>query len=337
MCISSTGRDERKEFDQMKALRLVQSSPQPLLVEEAMPRPKPAAGEVLVRVHAVAVTPTEVQWYGTSRAKDGTPRAGAVLGHEFSGEIVECGVGVTEFAAGQEVFGMNDWLAEGALAECCVTTPELIARKPERLSHEQAATVPISALTAWQGLFDRGGLQRGERVLIHGGAGAVGLFAVQLAHAHGAHVITTVSANDTDFARSLGADQALDYRGTPFETCVRDIDLVFDTVGPKIVQRSWQVMKPRARVVTVAVESKSAEDDRVRGAFFIFEQNKTQLEHMAGLLQAGKLQPALDAVVSVSAATEAYRGAVPRRRPGKLVISPIEWSIPQASGVNTGR
>ncbi len=321
----------------MKVLRLVNSTPQPLLVEEEMPRPEPGAVDVLVRVYAMAVTPTEIQWYGTSQTKDGGHRTAPVLGHEFSGEIVECGEGVMEYAVGQEVFGMNDWFAEGALAEYCVTRPELITRKPERLSHEEAATIPISALTAWQGLFDRGRLQDGERVLIHGGAGAVGLFAVQLAHRRGAHVITTVAANDIEFARSLGADEALDYRGTPFEECVREIDLVFDTVGPDVVRRSWQVMKPRGRLVTVAVESKWAEDDRVRGAFFIFEQDKTQLEQVGRLFQDGKLQAALDTVVPVSAATEAYRGAVPKRRPGKLVISPLQWSVPRASLTNTGR
>ncbi|HYP08263.1 MAG TPA: NADP-dependent oxidoreductase [Bryobacteraceae bacterium] len=319
----------------MKVLRLVSSTPEPMLVEEESPRPEPRSGEVLIRVHAVAVTPTEVHWYGTLRTSDGAPRLAPVLGHEFSGEIVECGQGVEEFAVGQEVFGMNNWFAEGALAEYCVTTPELIVRKPETLSHDDAATVPISALTAWQGLFDHGSLQRGERVLIHGGAGAVGLFAVQLAHIHGAHVISTVSADNMDFVRSIGANEAIDYRGVPFEECVGDIDLVFDTVGPEVVRRSWQVLKPGGRFVTVAVESKWATDERVRGAFFIFEQDRIQLEQVSQLLHEGKLYPALDRVVPVSAATDAYRGAVTKRRPGKLVISPLEWSVPQASVTNT--
>ena len=198
----------------MKALRLVSSAPNPLLVEEEMPRPGPQAGEVVVRVRAVAVTPTELLWYPTSHTKDGGPRTAPVLGHEFSGDIAACGEGVRDFAIGQDVYGMSDWFAEGALAEYCVTRPEWIANKPRGLTHEEAASVPISALTAWQGLFGRGRLQPAERVLIHGGTGAVGMFAVQLAHGHAARVITTVSASNMAFVRSLGADDALDYRGT---------------------------------------------------------------------------------------------------------------------------
>ena len=313
----------------MKALRLVSSVPEPLLVEEEMPRPQPQAGEVVVRVHAVAVTPTELLWYPTSHTRDGGPRNAAVLGHEFSGEIAECGEGVTDFAIGQEVYGMNDWFAEGALAEYCVTRPEWIANKPRGLSHEEAASVPISALTAWQGLLERGRLQPAERVLIHGGAGAVGMFAVQLAHTHGAQVITTVSASDIALAKSLGADDALDYRGTPFEDCVREIDLVFDTVGGDILRRSWQVLKPGGRLVTVAVDSESEPDERVRQAFFIVEPSRTQLVEVGKLIEAGKLQTVLDTVLPVSAATGAYAGTVARQGRGKLVISTRPWASEQ--------
>jgi NADPH:quinone reductase-like Zn-dependent oxidoreductase len=311
----------------MKALRLVSSAPQPLLAEEEMPRPEAQLGEVVVRVRAAAVTPTELLWYPTSHTRDGSPRNAPVLSHEFSGEIAERGEGVTDFAIGQDVYGMNSWFAEGALAEYCVTRPEWIADKPQQLSHEEAASVPISALTAWQGLFERGRLQRAERVLIHGGTGAVGMFAVQLAHLHGAHVITTVSAKNIGFVRSLGADEALDYRGTSFHDFVREIDLVFDTVGGDTVQRSWQVLRPQGRLVTVAVDSKTASDERVRQAFFILEPKRAQLVEVSTLLDAGKLKPVLDTVVPVSAATEAYAGAIAKHGRGKLVISTAEWSL----------
>ncbi len=310
----------------MKALRLTRSAPQPLLVEEEMPRPQPHPGEVVVRVRAAAVTPTELLWYPTSHTRDGGPRNAAVLGHEFSGEIAECGEGVRDFAIGQDVYGMNDWFAEGALAEYCVTQPEWIANKPRRLSHEEAASVPISALTAWPGLLERGRLQPAERVLIQGGAGAVGIFAVQLAHMHGAQVITTVSANNIAFAESLGAEDALDYRGTPFQDCVHEIDLVFDTVGGDTLQRSWQVLKPGGRLVTVAVNSESESDERVRQAFFIVEPSRTQLVEVGKLLEAGKLRPVLDTVLPVSAATEAYAGTYARQGRGKLVISTRQWT-----------
>ncbi|HZA93325.1 MAG TPA: NADP-dependent oxidoreductase [Gemmatimonadales bacterium] len=313
----------------MKALVLVRSAPNPLLVEQEMPRPEPQPGQVVVRVHAVAVTPTELLWYPTSHTRDGGPRNAAVLGHEFSGEVAECGEGVTDVAIGQDVYGMNDWFAEGALAEYCVTRPEWIANKPQRLSHEQAASVPISALTAWQGLFERGRLQPAERVLIHGGAGAVGMFAVQLAHSHGAQVITTVSANNITFVKSLGAEEALDYRGKPFEDCVREIDLVFDTVGGDTLRRSWQVLKPGGRVVTVAVDSESESDERVQQAFFIVEPNRMQLVEVSKLLQSGTLQTMVNMVLPVSAATEAYGGNSARQGRGKLVISTRQWFTPK--------
>jgi NADPH:quinone reductase-like Zn-dependent oxidoreductase len=315
----------------MKALRLVSSSPQPLLVEQEAPRPEAQPGEIMVRVCAAAVTPTEPLWYTTSHTRNGGLRKAAVLGHEFSGEIAEYGEGVRDVAIGQEVYGMNDWFAEGALAEYCVTRPEWIANKPQGLSHEEAASVPISALTAWQGLFERGRLQPGERVLIHGGTGAVGMFAVQLAHMHGAHLVTTVSASNIAFAKSLGADDALDYRGAPFEDRIGEIDLVFDTAGGDTVRRSWQVLKPAGRLVTVAADSESTPDERVRKAFFIVEPNQKQLEEVGKLLEAGKLQTAVDTVLPVSAATEAYAGTIARQGRGKLVISTRQWSVPKPS------
>jgi NADPH:quinone reductase-like Zn-dependent oxidoreductase len=213
------------------------------------------------------------------------------------------------------------------MAEYCVTRPEWIANKPRGLSHEEAATVPISALTAWQGLFERGRLQAAEHVLIHGGTGAVGMFAVQLAHIHGAQVTATVSASNTAVVQSLGADDALDYRGTAFEDRVGKVDLVFDTVGGDTLRRSWRVLKPGGRLVTVAVESESESDERVRQAFFIVEPNQTQLEEVGKLLEAGKLQSVLKTVVPVSAAAEAYRGTYARQGRGKTVISTREWSV----------
>jgi NADPH:quinone reductase-like Zn-dependent oxidoreductase len=152
-----------------------------VLVEGEAAKPEAGAGEVVVRVRAAGVTPTEVEWYPTTHTKTGEARAGAVLSHEFSGVVEAVGEGVTGITAGEAVFGMNDWFAEGALAEYCVTRPEWIAAKPKGVSDAEAAATPIGALTAWQGLFDRARLRAGERVLVHGGAGAVGVFAVQLA------------------------------------------------------------------------------------------------------------------------------------------------------------
>src|SRR5262249_5765689 len=146
-----------------------------------IPLPKPGAGEVLVLVRAAGVTASEVIWYPTTHTKDGAERKNAIPTHEFSGVVAELGSGVSDFRVGQEIYGMNDWVAEGALAESCIPQPASIAPKPAKISHTEAAAVPISALTAWQGLINRGELRPGQRVLIHGASGGVGVFAVQLA------------------------------------------------------------------------------------------------------------------------------------------------------------
>src|SRR5437763_2813242 len=132
-------------------------------------------------------------------------------------------------------------------------------------------------MTHWQGLFDHAGVEAGDRVLIHGAAGGVGAIAVQLAHRHGAHVIGTASSQNLEFVRHLGADEMIDYRTTPFETTVKDMDVVFDTVGGKTLERSWGVLKSNGRLVTVATQSESSTDQRVRDAFFIMEPNRAQL------------------------------------------------------------
>ena len=179
----------------MKAIQFDRTSDGLSFSLAEVPTPQPAEGEVLIEVHAAGVIATELEWYPTSHHKNGEPRRHPIPGHEFSGTVAAVGKLVTSFTLGQEVYGMNDWFKEGATAEYCVAVPSSIALKPKSLSHVEAATVPISELTAWQGLFTRAAIQPGQRVLIQGGAGAVGLFVVQLAHRHEAHVIATASAN----------------------------------------------------------------------------------------------------------------------------------------------
>lgn len=293
------------------------------LVEKEIPEPAPQAGEVLVRVHAAGVTSAELDWYPTSHTKDGANRAAAVPSHEFSGEIARFGEGVEDLSIGQEVYGMNDWFADGALAELCITRPAWIAPKPRSLSHAVAVSLPIGALTARQGLFDRARLAAGERVLIHGGAGAVGALAVQFAHRAGAHVIATVSASDIEFVKALGADEAIDYKAAPFEESVRDIDVVFDAVGGETLERSWSVLKTNGRVVTIASGAESSRaNDRVKNAFFIVEPSRQQLIEVAELVDKGALRPVVNTILPFSQAPLAYAGKVAKGR-GKLVVAPI--------------
>jgi NADPH:quinone reductase-like Zn-dependent oxidoreductase len=203
----------------------------------AVPRPQPGAGEVLVRVHAAAITPTEFSWSGTWKTRAGADRLFPIIpGHELAGVVVALGPDVTDLAVGDAVYGFNDWDRQGAQAEYCLARHAQLAPKPDFV---QAAEVPISALTAWQALFDHARLAAGQRVLVQGATGGVGAFAVQLAHRAGAHVIATASTHNLDFARELGADEAVDYTTTRVEVVVRDVDVVLDTVGGETQMRSW--------------------------------------------------------------------------------------------------
>ena len=292
-----------------------------MLAKAEVAKPSPGKGEILVRVHAAGVTPTELIWYPTSYTKDGQPRSGAIPGHEFSGVVAELGEGVQGFAVSDEIYGMNDWFADGATAEYCVTQPASIARKPGRLSHAEAAAVPIGALTAWQGLLDRAKVQAGEHILVHGGAGAVGVFAIQLARLHGARVTATASGKNAAFVTQLGAEKVIDYATTPFEDVVRDVDVVFDAVGGETLEKSWSVLKPDGRMVTIAADAEGTTDERVKAAFFIVEPNQKQLAEIGDLLDAGKLRVFVDAEVPLAEAPAAYERKVQRRLGyGKVVV-----------------
>jgi NADPH:quinone reductase-like Zn-dependent oxidoreductase len=306
----------------VKSLRWNDSLNEPQLLQQDIQQPQPADDELLVQVWAAGITPSELHWYPTSHAKNGEPRHRAIPSHEFSGVVVAAGQNANGFAVGDEVFGMNDWFSEGALAEYCVTRPEWVASKPFSLTHEEAASVPIGALTAWQGLYDRAQLKAGERVLIHGAAGAVGVYAVQLAKLKGAQITTTVSARNLDFVRGLGAEEVLDYGKVRFEERVRDLDVVFDTVGGETLRRSWNVLKPSGRMVTIAADVENSRDEREKKAFFIVEPNQSQLREMSTLFATKTLRAAVDAVLPFSEASAAYAGKVQHRKGrGKMVVT----------------
>jgi NADPH:quinone reductase-like Zn-dependent oxidoreductase len=308
----------------MRAMRLVSATDGAVkFVAAEVPQPKPSPGDVLIRCHAAGVTATEVVWYPTTHTKDGATRTNAIPAHEFSGVIAEVGSDVRDLQVGQEIYGMNDWFADGALAEYCVARPSDIAPKPTKFSHIEAAAVPIAALTAWQGLLDRAHLKSGQRVLIHGASGGVGVFVVQLAHDLGAYVIATAAARNRDFVKRLGADEFIDYTAQRFEDVARDIDVVFDCVGGETFERSFRVLKPSGEIVTIAASEEAAAetDERRKKAFFIVEPNQKQLIEVTRLIDAGKLKPVVDAVVPLSEAAAAYDGSLKNRQGrGKIVV-----------------
>jgi len=285
-------------------------------VRRPVPEPKP--GEILIQVFAAGVTPTEKHWYPTNHQADGTPRSKAIPGHEFSGTVAGLGPETLGYSLGDAVFGFNDWFADGATAEFCITKPSNLSLKPSSLSHIEAASAPIGLLTTWQALHVRAKLRKGERVLIHGGAGAVGLFAVQLAKSQGAYVIATSSNANVGFVKQLGANEVIDYRERRFEE-TGQVDVIFDTVGGETLERSWDLLKPRGRLVTIAAGAESSTDPRVKSAFFIVEQDGEQLAAVGKLFGSGELKAFVKAELPMEQADDAYSGSI-AGNPGKLIL-----------------
>jgi NADPH:quinone reductase-like Zn-dependent oxidoreductase len=245
----------------IQAIRVHQYGGPEQLKLEQIPCPEPQVDEVLVRVHATGVLPAE--W----KVRQGlfhTFRPASfpyIPGSAFAGIVEEVGPGVTTFQKGQEVFGRSN---NGAYTEYTTVSEETLALKPASLSFAEAATISGGATVAWTALFENGALQAGQRVLIHGAAGGVGLFAVQFARWKGAQVIGTASTANVEFVRSLGAETVIDYTSTPFEQVVRDVDLVLDTIGGETLQRSMQVVKRGGMLVSL-LEEPSQEKARELG------------------------------------------------------------------------
>ncbi len=295
----------------MKVMQVVETPKGLALQPSERPVPKPGQGELLIRVRAAGVITTELQWQPTTHNPDGSPRKHAIPAHEFSGDVCARGDGIENIAVGEPVYGMNDWYQEGALAEFCVAPATSVADKPKSLSYEQAATVPIGALTAWQGLTTHGHLRSGERVLIHGGAGGVGLFALQFAKSLGAHVIATAAAATIPLVKKLGADEVIDYRGSRFDLHLRNIDLVLDTVGGETLERSWNVLRQGGRLVTAVSGIPNDAPQRTKDAFFLVQPDGKRLAEIAELLDLGKLLTFVKNAASLKDAELAYTNSLP--------------------------
>ncbi len=207
------------------------------------------------------------------------PAFHGIPGHEVSGTVEALGAGVTDLQVGEDVYGLADFPRDGAAAEYIAIRAANLAPKPESIDYVQAAAVPLSALTAWQSLFDKGRLTAGQRVLIHGAAGGVGTYAVQLARWRGAQVIATASAANADFLRELGADKVIDYTTTRFEDEVQDADVVLDTIGGDTLERSWPIIRRNGVLVTLPAPPPvgKAEHFGVKSIFFIVEPNRVEL------------------------------------------------------------
>jgi NADPH:quinone reductase-like Zn-dependent oxidoreductase len=304
----------------MKAARIHKFGPPDVIVIDELPRPTPGHGEVLVRVKAAGVGPWDALIReGKSVVKSSLP---LILGSDLSGLIEEIGPGVSDFKAGDEVYGVTNPDFCGAYAEFAVASASTVARKPNGLTHVEAASVPVIAVTAWQMLFDYAGAKSAQTVLVHGGAGNVGAYAVQLASQAGLHVIATAASRDAAYVESLGAERVLDYRSSRFEDEASGVDIVVDTVGGETRERSIHVLKPDGILVSVVSPfPESSKPAGIRTAFFIVEVTTARLNTLTNIFDRGKLLVQVGSVLPLEQACGAHEmlaGATHKR--GKIVL-----------------
>jgi NADPH:quinone reductase-like Zn-dependent oxidoreductase len=310
------------KYQTMKAIRIHNYGGPEVLQYEDAPRPKPQAGEVLIRVHAAGVNP--IDWkVREGHMKDFWPhKFPLVLGWDLSGVVEEVGPQVSQFKKGDEVYSLPDPTRDGAYADYIVARESELALKPNSLHHIRAAAVPLAALTAWQSLFDTAQLQPGQRVLIHAGSGGVGHFAVQLAKWKGAYVFATASTKNQDLLRELGVDEPVDYTQQRFENVVRDIDIVLDTLGGETQQRSWSVLKKGGVLVSLVQppSEEKAEELGVRAAILGAQPNGAQLAEIAKIIDSGKLAPVIDRILPLSEVRRAHELSKSGHTHGKIVL-----------------
>jgi len=307
----------------MKAVRVHKHGGPEVLQYEDAPRPQVAAAtEVLIRVYAAGVNP--VDWeIRTGLLKKIFPVSFPwIPGWDLSGVVEEVGPDVTKFNKGDEVFAMPDATRQGAYAEYIAVRESEVALKPKSLHHIRAAAVPVAALTAWNALFDTARLRAGQRVLIHGGSGGVGHFAVQLAKWKGAHVIATASAKNQELVYGLGADEVIDYRAQKFEDVAREIDIVLDPIGSDTQERSWKVLKNGGILVSLVQppSEEKAKSFSARGAMVQTRPDGAKLADIAKIIDAGQLAPVIDRILPLSEARRAHELSQSGHTHGKIVL-----------------
>ncbi len=305
----------------MKAVRIHRFGPPEVLSLEDVPKPEPGKGEVIVQVKAAGIGP----WDGLIRSgKSALPQPLPLIpGSDLSGVIDSVGPGVESFKIGDHVFGVTNERFTGAYAEYAIAKANRVALKPTRLNHAHAASVPVVAVTAWQMVFDFARVAPGHFVLVHGGAGNVGAFAVQLAKRAGAVVIATASAENERYVHTLGADGVIDYRASHFYENLKDVDVVLDTVGGETLERSYEIAKPGGIIVSSAAQpsAEKAEHHGIRALFFLVEVTTERLTKLAQLIDAGELKTEVGEVLWLDEARQGHEmlEGAPHRR-GKIII-----------------
>jgi NADPH:quinone reductase-like Zn-dependent oxidoreductase len=319
----------------MMALRAHATGGPEQLVYEQAPTPVPGPGEALVEVHAAAITFAELTWDQTWTTRDGRDRTPTIPSHEVSGTVVGLGPDADGVAVREEVYGLIDFDRDGAAAQYVTLLAAHLAARPRTVSHVDSATLPLAALTAWQALVDHAGLQPGERVLVQGGAGGVGSYAVQLAASLGGAVTATGRAAQRDFILGLGAgtflasdsadadaDTAAAGAGPATSTPESGFDVVIDTVGGPVLEASYGMTRRGGRLVTLSAppDADKAAALGLRAVFFIVTPDAAELEQLAELVDDGKLRPVLSQTFPLQDGRKAFESATAPHPPGKTVL-----------------
>jgi NADPH:quinone reductase-like Zn-dependent oxidoreductase len=305
----------------MKAARVLRFGPPSVITNDDLPRPEPGAGQLLVRVKAAGVG----NWDALIReGKVELEPLPLILGSELSGVVEGIGADVSGFKSGDEVYGATNEQFSGAYAEYALPWAKMMAQKPKTLNFVEAASAPIVTVTAWQMLFDYAQATAGQTVLIHGAAGNVGAYAVQLAKQTGLHVVATAASADLNYVRGLGAERVVDYKKERFEESLTGVDVVLDTVGGDTQQRSLRVLKPGGILVSVVspVPETTQKCYGVRAAYFYVDVTTARLNKITELFDSGKLVPNVGTVLPLEEARIAHEmlGGAPHKR-GKIVLS----------------
>jgi NADPH:quinone reductase-like Zn-dependent oxidoreductase len=306
----------------MKALRIHEYGGPEVLRLDDIPRPSPATGEVLIHVRAMGVNPVDWKLRSGAARKHLELAMPAILGGDIAGEVEQTGGGVEGLKAGDAVYAMIG--LTGAYAQYVSVKASIVAPKPKTMSIVEAASVPLAALTAWQGLFEHGKLHHGQTVLVHAAAGGVGIFAVQFAKASGASVIGTTSAKNADFVKSLGADQTIDYKSVAFEKEVSGVDLVIDLLGGEIAERSISVLKPGGILIQISPSPAAAEKAKAAGVTAMpvrVHSDGGQLREIASLIDAHKVKTSIAATFPLAETGRAHELSKEGHTRGKIVLT----------------
>jgi len=333
-----TGRAKGWPMTTMMALRAHRRGGPEVLVYEAARRPEPGVGEVLIQVHAAGITFAELTWDRTW-LRGGTERTPIIPSREVSGMVVELGPEVDDLHVGDLVCGVIRFDYDGAAAEYVVAPGADLAAKPATVSHAVAAALPLAALTAWQALVVHARLRRGDRVLVHGGAGGVGAFAVQLATQLGGVVTTTVRGTDPDLVRSLGAERVLDVAADRAGQVGQGFDVVLDTVGGAVLDASYPVLRPGGRLITLPspFSQQRAAQHGIEATFFLVTPDRFELARLARLVDRRELRVLVAASFPLHQGRDAFElgvdGGNAARRPGKVVLQVIRDGVEYTSPV----